>query len=85
MPSIHEGQPMAILEARMMDMPIIVSDFSTVKDSLYEDGQLLIKKSKKAIYEGMKAFMEGKVPNKFRFDIDEYNKIAMEEFLANFE
>ena len=84
MPSIHEGQPMAILEARMMDMPIIVSDFSTVKDSLYENGQLLIKKDKQSIYEGMKAFMEGQVPNEFKFDIDEYNKIAIKEFLANF-
>ena len=27
MPSLHEGQPMAILEARMLKMPIIVSDF----------------------------------------------------------
>jgi glycosyltransferase involved in cell wall biosynthesis len=83
MPSLHEGQPMAILEARMMKMPIIVSDFSTIKDSLYENGQLLIKKDVDSIYEGMKAFIEGKVPNEFVFKVEEYNQLAMKEFLNN--
>lgn len=83
MPSLHEGQPMAILEARMLNMPIVVSNFSTVKDSLYEKGQLLIGQSVDDIYEGMKAYCEGKVPNEFKFNIDEYNKLAMEEFEAN--
>lgn len=83
MPSLHEGQPMAILEARMLNMPIVVSNFSTVKDSLYDKGQLLIGQSVEDIYEGMKAFCDGKVPNEFKFKVDEYNKFGIEEFEAS--
>ena len=42
LPSLHEGQPMVLLEARECGLPIIVSKFSTVKDSLYPKGQLVI-------------------------------------------
>lgn len=42
LPSHFEGQPIVLLEARTVGLPIIVSDFSTVTDSLIPDGQLLI-------------------------------------------
>lgn len=80
LPSFHEGMPMVLLEARTVGMPIIVSDFSTVSDSLRENGQLLIQTDKDSIYEGMKAFLEGKVPNEFQFDPESYNKECMQEF-----
>jgi glycosyltransferase involved in cell wall biosynthesis len=83
MPSLHEGQPMAILEARMLKMPIIVSNFSTVTDSLYENGQLLINMDIDSIYEGMKSYINGQVPNDFIFDSDAYNQKALEEFEKN--
>lgn len=83
MPSLHEGQPMAILEARMLKMPIVVSNFSTVKDSLYDKGQYLIDTDVDSIYDGMKAFLEGRVPNEHVFNIEEYNKEAIKEFENN--
>ena len=79
LPSIYEGQPMVLLEARIVGLPIVVSDFSSVKDSLMENGQYLIKSTEESILEGLKAFSEGKVPV-CKFDPQEYNKEAVREF-----
>jgi len=80
LPSLHEGQPMSLLEARTCGLPIIVSEFSTIKDSLYPEGQLVIKPTVEGIYEGMIAFEEGKVPT-CDFNLDEYNKEAYRQFV----
>jgi len=80
LPSIHEGQPMVLLEARQCGIPVIVSNFSTVTDSLIPDGQLLIEPDADSICRGLKAFREGKVP-KVDFDVDAYNREAYEEFV----
>ncbi len=79
LPSIHEGQPMVLLEARTCDLPIIVSNFSTVKDSLYPDGQLLIGNDEDSIYNGLKSYINGKVPT-CDFRLSDYNNEAYEEF-----
>ena len=80
LPSIHEGQPLVLLEARACKLPIIVSNFSSVKDSLIEGGQLVIDSSEDGIYEGLLAFSRGEVPT-VDFDIDEYNQAAYQEFI----
>lgn len=79
LPSIYEGQPMVLLEARIVGLPIVVSDFSSVKDSLMENGQYLINSSEESIIKGLKAFSENKVPV-CKFDPRLYNKEAVEEF-----
>lgn len=79
LPSKHEGQPMVLLEARSCGLPIIVSDFSTVKDSLYPNGQLVIGNDKDSIYDGLQAFAAGEVPT-CDFSLSAYNQEAYEEF-----
>lgn len=79
LPSIYEGQPMVLLEARIVGLPIVVSDFSSVTDSLMENGQYLIKSDKDSILEGLTAFSKGNVPVK-TFDPEQYNREAVEEF-----
>ena len=71
---------MVILEARVLGLPIIVSDFDTVKDSMYDNGQLLIGTDVDDIYNALVAFKDGKVPNEYKFDAAQYNREAMEEF-----
>lgn len=79
LPSIYEGQPMVLLEARIVGLPIVVSDFSSVKDSLMEHGQYLIKSTEDSILDGLKAFSEGRVES-CGFDPEQYNKEAVGEF-----
>ena len=83
LPSRFEGQPIVLLEARTVGLPIIVSDFSTVTDSLVPNGQLLIGQTEQDIYEGLVAFNEGRVPVA-QFDSQGYNREAYEEFEALF-
>lgn len=80
LPSYHEGMPMVLLEARTLGLSIVVSDFSTVADSLHDGGQLLIQTDEESILEGMRAFLAGKVPNDYKFDPVQYNKECMAEF-----
>lgn len=70
---------MVLLEARVVGLPIVVSDFSSVKDCLIENGQYLIKSDETSIIEGLKAFSEGKVPD-VGFDPMKYNSEAFMEF-----
>lgn len=82
LPSIHEGQPLVIHEARLVHLPIIVSNFSSVGGSLVENGQYRIENDEEAVYEGLKAYFAGKVPAEYKFDYIKYNKEAYQEFEA---
>ena len=73
---------MVLQEARAVNLAIIATNFPAVKDSIKPDGQLIIEFEEEDMYEGMKAFTEGKVPNKFKFDLDEFNKQAIDQFEA---
>ncbi len=82
LPSLHEGQPMVINEARVLKLPIIVSNFSSVKGVLIENGQLVIDTGVEDIYLGMKKFIQGEVPSDYPFRPEEYNREAYREFLG---
>ena len=84
LPSNYEGQPMVIQEARVLEIPIILSDFSTGKDTYIENGQLVIKKDSESIYSGFKAYMENRVPQ-YSFDPHEYNLSVYKEFEQLFD
>ena len=79
LPSLHEGQPVSLLEARLLGLPIIMSDFSSAKSSLFENGQLLIGNSEEEIYEGLTTFINGQVPT-CDFNYKDYNKTTIEQF-----
>lgn len=80
LPSFYEGQPMVLLEARMVGLPIIVSNFATVSDSVFPDGQLVVEMQEDDIYNGLKEFINGKVPNAYKFDPVKYNEKCLAEF-----
>lgn len=63
LPSLHEGQPVSLLEARLLKLPIIMSNFSSAASSLFDNGQLVIGNSVDDIYNGLIAFINNEVPN----------------------
>ncbi len=80
MPSLYEGQGLAALEARLYHLPIILSRYEAVDSVCLPNGQYLVGFSADEIYEGLRAFLDGKVPSDYHFDLDEYNAWAYEEF-----
>lgn len=82
LPSLHEGQPMVIHEARVLRLPIIMSKFSSAEGSTIPNGQYLIGTDVEDILEGLNAFIDGKVPSNYVFDASQYNREAYEEFLC---
>ncbi|NLZ93021.1 MAG: glycosyltransferase [Firmicutes bacterium] len=79
-PSYYEGYSVSLLEVRLVGLPILVADYPSVGDVLMESGQLLIKQDVDSIYQGMKAFLAGKVPANYHFDPQVYNQHCYEEF-----
>ncbi len=79
LPSLHEGQPVSLLEARLLGLPIIMSDFSSAKSSLFENGQLVIGNTVDEIYDGLASFMKGEVPT-CNFDYQNYNQVTIQQF-----
>ena len=79
LPSIYEGQPVVLLEARALHLPIIMSDFDSAPSSLKPNGQLVCKKDADSIYEALEEFNKGNVPTA-EFDANQYNVNAMRQF-----
>lgn len=79
LPSLHEGQPLVLTEARALGLPLIISRFGSIEDSIMENGQYLIGNSEEDIEEGLKAYMEGKVPC-YDFSVEQYNQEVFREF-----
>jgi CDP-glycerol glycerophosphotransferase (TagB/SpsB family)/glycosyltransferase involved in cell wall biosynthesis len=79
--SNYEGQPMVILEARSLGLPIITTAFTSVGDSVPEGAGLVVPQTVKGVANGMRAFLRGEVPS-LPLDPVEYNAEAMRQFDA---
>ncbi|HEX2306901.1 MAG TPA: glycosyltransferase [Jatrophihabitantaceae bacterium] len=79
MSSDYEGQPMVILEALILGLPIVTTAFDTVRGALPDGYGIVVRKSDDALAEGMREFLRGNVPAK-PFDAAAYNREAMDEF-----
>ena len=81
-PSSYEAQGLAVLEARIVNLPIVVSDYPAVKSVMLGDKQYIMEGTDEdAVYQGMRAYLKGEVPSDYRFDVEEYNRKAYKEFL----
>ncbi len=79
LPSDHEGQPMVILEALVLGLPVVTTKFSSVDSALPPGCGLVVPMSVEGVRDGMATFMAGGVPHQ-AFDADAYNRRALEEF-----
>lgn len=77
--SDYEGQPMVILEARTIGLPIVSTAFGSVGSALDDRTGLVVERDVDALAEGMCAALEGTVPVT-EFDADEYNTEVTREF-----
>ena len=77
--SDYEGQPMVILEARTLGLPVVTTAFSSVGDSVPEGAGLVVPQTVQGVADGLERFLAGEVPA-HELDPDEYNREAMEEF-----
>lgn len=77
--SNHEGQPMTLLEALVLDKPIVATDIVGNRSVLHDRPGLLVPNSVEGLVAGMRAFMGGDVPTG-GFDWRAYQQDAIDMF-----
>ncbi|HYO40525.1 MAG TPA: glycosyltransferase [Nocardioidaceae bacterium] len=77
--SDYEGQPMVILEARLLGLPVVTTAFSSVGDSVPPGAGLVVPQTVKGVAQGMRRFLAGEVPSA-TLDAAAYNRSAMQQF-----
>ncbi|MEO6944277.1 MAG: glycosyltransferase, partial [Lacisediminihabitans sp.] len=77
--SNYEGQPMVILEAAIMGLPIVSVDFGSIHDALPNNGIHVVAQADDALAMGMRDFLDGTV-RPCSLDVERYNGSAVEEF-----
>jgi glycosyltransferase involved in cell wall biosynthesis len=78
--SDFEGQPMVVLEARILGLPIVSTAFGSVRDSLEEGVGLVVERTDSALADGLRRALAGEVPAP-AFDVDAYNALVVGEFV----
>ena len=79
--SDYEGQPMVLLEAQIVGIPIVTVDFASVRGALPPGAGLVVQQSDSALAAGMESFLNGMVPA-IRFDPSRYQLEAVTAFSA---
>lgn len=77
--SDYEGQPMVLLEARIVGIPIVTVDFASVRGAMPPGAGLVVEQSDSSLAAGMESFLNGTVPTT-RFDPDQYQLEAVAAF-----
>src|SRR5699024_1437715 len=81
MSSNYEGQPVVILEARVLGLPVVTTHFGSVHSAMEGSGGLIVGQDTEALAEGMRAFIRGEVRAE-PFDGGAYNAEVVGEFHA---
>jgi len=79
--SDYEGQPMVILEALVLGLPIVTVEFASAKNALPAGSGLVVPQSDAGVAQGLTAFLAGEVPAS-TFDYVAYNRKAVGQFYA---
>lgn len=83
--SNHEGQPMTLFEALILKKDIIATDITGNRAVLDGRGGVLVDNSIDGLYEGISDYIKNEKAEQQSFDIDEYNKNAIENFYKLFD
>ena len=79
-PSLYEGWGIVVIEADVLNVPVIATDIVGTQWIRDYDGHL-VEDSRNGIFEGMHEFMEGKIGT-LNIDYDEFNEMAVNEFYS---
>ncbi len=79
MSSDHEGQPMVLLEALVLGLPVVTTRFASVDSALPPGQGRVVERSVEGVAEGLRAFLRGEVPPP-DFDPQAYNRQAVSSF-----
>jgi CDP-glycerol glycerophosphotransferase (TagB/SpsB family)/glycosyltransferase involved in cell wall biosynthesis len=77
--SDYEGQGIVILEARVLGLPVVSTDFDVVRGALPEGTGLVVPRTEEGLTEGMLEYLRGNVPSP-TFDYKAYNREAIQQF-----
>jgi CDP-glycerol glycerophosphotransferase len=77
--SDHEGQPMVIMEAAILGLPIVAVNFATVRDALPDSSIHVVEPHDDALARGMLHYLDG-FNTPVGFDFVAYNAAALAEF-----
>jgi CDP-glycerol glycerophosphotransferase (TagB/SpsB family)/glycosyltransferase involved in cell wall biosynthesis len=77
--SDYEGQPMVLLEALIVGLPVVTVAFGSARDALPAGVGLVVPSTVESLAEGMTAYLEGRVPMA-PFDAAAYNDSAVRQF-----
>ncbi len=77
--SDYEGQPMVLLEALVLGLPVVTTEFGSVRGSMPEGHGRIVARKVKPLADGMRAFLRGEVQAR-PFDYVAYNREATDEF-----
>ena len=79
-PSLYEGQGISLLEARVLGLPIVISDLPKMRGIFYRHGQYNIRGfGEKEILDGLEACYHKRV-KRFKFNPKKYNDDSYREF-----
>ncbi|WP_169721429.1 glycosyltransferase [Brevibacterium album] len=79
MSSDYEGQPIVILEARVLGLPVLTTRFGSAESAMEGSDGLIVERSVDALAEGMRAYLRGETGAR-RLDPAQYNAEVVEEF-----
>ncbi|PNZ56577.1 hypothetical protein CD149_12685, partial [Staphylococcus condimenti] len=80
--SNHEGQPMVLLEALSIGKPIIATDITGNRSVLDGTNGLLVENSTSGLVEGLEKYAQNLVKDNHEFNINDYNKAAIQMFYS---
>lgn len=79
MSSNHKGQPMTLLEALVLNIPIIATDIPSNRSVLGDKYGVITENNMKSLAKAMKEFINSGINSK-PFDYIDYYKNSMDEF-----
>lgn len=77
--SLYEGQGLALLEALVLDVPVVTAEYNVVHSVLPAGSGLITEPTVEGLAAGMQRYLDGTVPHQ-RFDTVAYNARARSEF-----